>query len=102
MSVKTKKTPKKIFKIFLKAVLAIICVIVFILAVLAAISAIGAKSNSNFIKSLEPVSYEEQLTPQLDEDGYYTFTTDEDFKVLQLSDVHIGGGFLSIKKILWR
>ncbi len=26
------------------------------------------------------------------------FTADGDFKILQLSDIHIGGGFLSIRK----
>lgn len=40
-----------------------------------------------------------KLKPTTDEkDGYYTFTTDKDFKVVQLSDVHIGAGFLSSKK----
>ena len=34
----------------------------------------------------------------LDDNGCYTFTTDDHFKVVQLTDVHIGGGFLSIKK----
>ncbi len=39
--------------------------------------------------------YENQLIPQKDENGYWYFTTDEDFKVMHLTDIHIGGGFLS-------
>ncbi len=62
------------------------------------VSLIGIKSNTNFIKSMEAVSYESQLKPDIGEDGYYTFVTDDNFKVMQLTDVHIGAGFLSIKK----
>ncbi len=43
----------------------------------------------------------ERLVPVKDEDGYWTFTTDRDFKVMQLTDIHIGGGFLSAKKDKW-
>ena len=49
-------------------------------------------------KSFNPVSYENQLVPELDEDGCWTFTTDRDLKVVQLTDIHIGGGFLSVKR----
>lgn len=33
--------------------------------------------------------------PQLDENGNWYFETDEDFKVLHLTDIHIGGGIWS-------
>ena len=38
---------------------------------------------------------ENHPAPQLDEHGNWYFTTDEEFKVLHLTDIHIGGGFLS-------
>ena len=38
--------------------------------------------------------------PVEDENGYWTFTTDRDFKVVQLTDVHIGAGFMSHGKDL--
>lgn len=98
MRVKVKKTPKQKFKIFLKVLMIIVIAMVLIFAALAAVSAVGVKSNSNFISTLEPVQYDNQLRPELDDNGFYTFTTDDDFKVVQLSDVHIGGGFMSIKK----
>jgi predicted MPP superfamily phosphohydrolase len=41
------------------------------------------------------VQYENQLVPQRDENGNWYFTTDGDFKVMHITDVHIGGGFLS-------
>lgn len=46
----------------------------------------------------------EQLLPQRDADGwtYFTLPSDrDDFKVLQLTDVHIGGGSFSQKKDTW-
>lgn len=95
---KTKKTPKQRFKVFLKVLLIIVLVIALLCGILASVSVIGLKSNSNFIDSIETVSFDNQLEPVLDDNGYYTFTTDDNFKVVQLTDVHIGGGFLSIKK----
>ena len=41
------------------------------------------------------VEFEEQLVPQKDENGNWYFTTDRDFKVMHLTDIHVGGGFLS-------
>lgn len=57
-----------------------------------------AVANINFYraKSFEKVDYEDQLVPELDEDGCWTFTTDRDLKVVQLTDIHIGGGITAI------
>lgn len=95
---KVKKTPKQRFKIFLKVLLIIILVIAILCGIAASVSVVGLKSNSNFISTIDAVSYENQLEPMLDDDGFYSFTTDRDFKIVQLTDIHIGGGFLSIKK----
>lgn len=35
------------------------------------------------------------LTPELDENGNWCFTTDDDFTILHLTDIHLGGGFLN-------
>ena len=45
--------------------------------------------------SYSKVEIENQLTPEKDENGYWYFTTDGDFKVMHLTDIHIGGGFMS-------
>ncbi len=95
---KIKRTSKQRFKIILKITLIIIMIIAVLCVCLACVSAVGLKSNHNFIDSIPSVEYTNQLEPTLDENGYYTFVTDEDFKILQLTDIHIGGGFLSISK----
>lgn len=41
------------------------------------------------------VQFENQLVPEKDENGNWCFTTDGDFKIMHLTDIHIGGGFLS-------
>ncbi len=55
------------------------------------------KKNFDYAESFEQVAYENQLVPTENEEGW-TFTTDRDFKVVQLTDIHIGGGALSIDK----
>ncbi|MGN1328354.1 MAG: metallophosphoesterase [Eubacterium sp.] len=97
-TVKVKKTGKQRLKIFGKVLLIIILIIALLAGILASISAVGIKSNKNFVSSIKAVEYDNQLNPVIDDDGYYTFVTDDNFKVMQLTDVHIGGGFLCIKK----
>ncbi len=85
-----------------KTALRVIGVIVLVIAVLA-----GAVAAANFIstnanikkaETFQQVSYENQLVPEKDKNGYQTFVTDKELKVMQLTDVHIGGGFMSSKK----
>lgn len=97
---KEKFTLKKFGKILLRIVITLL-IIVAIIAIIAVIAnLISVKSSNNFISSIKTVEYKNQLKPEISEkDGYYTFTTDnESFKALQLTDVHIGAGFLSTKK----
>ena len=51
---------------------------------------------NDYIDSFEAVENSAQLIPEKDELGNWYFTTDEDFKIMHLTDVHIGGGVLSI------
>lgn len=60
-----------------------------------------AKSGLDYALKFNKVNYENQLKPTKDVDGYYTFVTDGDFKVMQLTDIHIGGGSFSSKKDRW-
>ncbi len=93
-TVQTKKKGKKALKI----IGAILAIIVILVGVAAVANVIGNKGNIEKISAFEPAAKENQLVPEKDENGNWTFTTDEDFKVLQLTDVHIGGGFMSLKK----
>ena len=55
----------------------------------------------SYIHSFDPVDYSgvDRVVPELDPDtGYYTFTTDRDLRIMVLTDLHIGGGFASIKE----
>lgn len=97
-AVKPKKTAKQRLRIFLKIILTIIIIIAVLAGIIAVVNTVGIKSNRNFINSIPAVSYDSQLEPVVDENGYYTFVTDDDFNVMQLTDVHIGGGFMSVRK----
>lgn len=48
-----------------------------------------------YIDSFSPIEYESQLVPEYDENGVPYFVTDGDFKVMQLTDIHIAGGVLA-------
>ena len=82
-------------KKFIK-ILSIIISVIVVIAVL--VTVLNYSSLQNLLKvgsSYDKVQYENQLVPQKDENGYWYFTTDGDFKVMHLTDIHIGGGFLS-------
>ena len=66
-----------------------------IFGIFAVVNQIGEKQMNKYIDTFAAVEVEEPLTPTF-EDGEYYFTTDREFRVMQLTDVHIGGGFLSI------
>ena len=84
---KSKKAKKRLL---------IVASVVIILAIV--ITGLNLISLQNLLKKGEAYSgleIKNQLTPQKDENGYWYFTTDEDFKIMHLTDIHIGGGFLS-------
>lgn len=55
----------------------------------------NAEVMTAYIDTFAPENASEpRLAPELDEYGNWYFTTDEDFKVLQLTDIHISGGVL--------
>lgn len=94
-SVKKKKSRGKLL---LKILAIILCVILALGVLSAAATLIGDKATTKKAQSFSPVAYTQQLVPERDENGYWTFTTDRQFKILQLTDVHIGGGWMSLKK----
>ncbi len=91
-----KKSGKK--RLGLKIFGIIMAVIVVAVAICVCITVIGDRANTEKAHSFEKVSYDNQLVPKKDNEGNWTFTADNDLKVLQLTDIHIGGGFLSLKK----
>ena len=78
---------------------------IFIAAV--AIAVIATVVNFGVYKSLlkkgseyNKVEIENQLVPEKDENDNWYFTTDGDLKVMHLTDIHIGGGWMSYGKDL--
>lgn len=96
---KTEKKGKKgRGKTALKIILIILAVIVVLILVAAVVNKIGNSANTDKAKSFDAVDYPAQLEPEKDKYGNWTFTCDRDFKVVQLTDIHLGAGFMSFKK----
>ena len=95
------KTERKIKKRMSKPALKILGIIVAVIAVLSCIgmiaTAVSSKANMQLASSFSKVENADQILPDY-KDGYWTFTTDRNLKILQLTDVHIGGGWMSAKK----
>ena len=81
-----------------KVLLSILIALVAIIAVFAVANRINEQVMYEYIDSFAKVEIENQLEPQLDDEGVPYFVTDGDFKVMQLTDVHICGGILSVGK----
>ena len=82
-----------------KKILLIIAAVIAVIAVATAVVNYAVvKSDIKNAESFERVVIEDQLVPEKDANGYWTFTTDRELKVLQLTDVHLGGGYLSVVK----
>ena len=68
-------------------------------------NATGTKALIKQGSQVEKVTYTQhaQLVPTKDADGYWSFTKpdDRDFKIVQFTDVHIGGGCFSSQKDAW-
>ncbi len=91
---KKKISGKKVLK-----VIGIILAVIVLLGCLGRlVNVIGKKAHLGSIAEVKAVEYQNQLVPVKDADGVYTFTTDRDFRVMQLTDVHIGGGWISTSK----
>ena len=80
----------------LSVLIAIALLVITVLGVIALLNFASALTIYRYIDTFPAVRYEEQLKPEVDADGAYFFTTDEDFKVLQLTDLHFTGGVFGI------
>ncbi len=79
-----------------KVILTILIVIIAIAGTIFATNLIVRGSVLAYAQTFDKVNYTSQLQPQMESDGHYSFTTDNDFKVVQITDLHLGGGFLSV------
>jgi hypothetical protein len=103
---RTKRDKKRLIKKLIIILVTIIVIIGLAFSCFAIGNAIVAKTLPEYSNSFGEVSYsggEQQLKPVKELDGYWTFTTDEEFKVMQITDIHLGGGLFSAstdKKVL--
>lgn len=101
---KQKKKTLAVTAIVMSSILVVICAF---LAISAILGAIGYSANMKKIQNLASIGYEKELdfTVEKDADGFgysVNFTGEtRELKVLQLTDIHIGGGGYSIKKDSW-
>ena len=81
---------KKLFKILF----IVFDVVLAIVGIMFVLNNLNASSMEEYIDTFERVQYDEgeQLFPEVDEHENYYFTTDGEFKILHLTDVHLGGG----------
>ncbi len=87
MARKSKKAKKRFMRL-----ISAVCAVAVVIAVL---NCFSVKKMLDQISTYNKVEFENQLTPEKDENGNWVFTTDGDFKVMHLTDIHIGGGFMS-------
>lgn len=78
-----------------KALLIVFALIAIIAVIIAELNYLSVQKLIEQGNSYEKVEFENQLIPEKDENGNWYFTTDGDFKVMHLTDIHIGGGFMS-------
>ncbi|MBQ8943936.1 MAG: hypothetical protein IJ050_05480, partial [Clostridia bacterium] len=87
-----KSRKKKVLKV-LCGILAVILVFVMVTT---CISLVGIKSNTNKAQSFPKVGCE--LNFENKGNGVWNIYSDKELKVLQLTDIHIGAGWMSIRK----
>lgn len=78
-----------------KVLLTIISTVVVLAIVITGVNILSVQNLLKRGNTYNKIDFENQLVPQKDENGNWYFTTDGDFKVMHLTDIHIGGGFLS-------
>ena len=78
-----------------KGLLIFISVVILIAIVITGVNLLSVQNLLKKGNSYNKIENENQLVAQKDENGNWYFTTDGDFKVMHLTDIHIGGGFMS-------
>ncbi len=82
-------------------VLKVLVVILGVIIVLGIAGTIANKQNiktmTDYIANVESVVIDDRVDVSKDNDSFYTITTDRNLKIMQLTDLHIGGGWMSKK-----
>ncbi len=81
-----------------KILFGIVVVIVVFFAFTATANYFCFSINKKAINEFEKVNNPSAVIPTQNENGEYVFRTDRELKIVDLTDIHIGGGWLSFKK----
>lgn len=87
---KRRKRAKRIFAVLL-------AVVILLAGITTLITVIGLKANINKAHSFSPTDSSE-ITVENVSDGVWNIYSDGEIKVMQLTDTHFGGGWMSLKK----
>ncbi len=95
------KTEKKSSwkKVLPRVLISIVAVFLVFVITTSIVTAVGFNSNLKKIKNFEKADCE-VLSLENYADGCWNIYTDKELKVMQLTDVHLGGGWMSISKDL--
>ena len=81
-----------------KIVMGIFVAIVFISIAIAAANFGCYITVMSRVNEYTAVENEDAVKPEKDKNGEWVFKTDRELKIVDLSDIHIGSGFLSVSK----
>lgn len=88
----------KMKSVFKKIILGFFCLLFIIAAITAIVNTVLYNVNMNRVEEYSAVVNPDAVIPVLDENGEYEFVTDRELKVLTMTDIHIGGGWMSFRK----
>ena len=84
-------------KIFRRILAAFTAILIAFIGITTVITVIGLNSNTEKAKSFSPVEVEELRFEDVG-NGVWNIYSDRELKVMQLTDIHLGGGWMSINK----
>lgn len=92
------KTEKKGSKKMVLKIFAVILGVIIIFGIASTIAnKVYIKNMVEYISTFEKATSDDKIVVKKDSEGYYTITADRDLKIVQLTDIHIGGGWMSKK-----
>ncbi len=81
-------------KVFIGIAVLAVC----LTALTAIVNTVLYSLNMKRVEEYSPVNNSDAVVPVCDENGEYTFVTDRELKILDMTDIHIGGGWMSFRK----
>ena len=78
-----------------KVILSLLGVIVIIAVAVAGLNVLAVRNLVKKGEAYAPVEYDDPVELVTEENGEKYFVTDREFRIMHLTDIHIGGGFMS-------